>query len=67
MPHNGEQMRTIEVEAVTREEAIKKALKMLHANKQQVEIKVLKEEHRGLFGMEGAEPAKVRVTLKDTE
>jgi spoIIIJ-associated protein len=56
---------TIEVEAVTIEEAIRKALKTLHAKKQQVTIEVLKEEHKGLFGMEGAEPAKIRVTLKD--
>lgn len=56
---------TIEVEAVSVEEAIKKALKTLHVNKQAVDIKVLKEEHKGLFGMEGAETAKIRVTLKD--
>lgn len=58
---------TIEVEAVTIEEAIRKALKTLQAKKQQVEIEVLKEEHKGLFGMEGAELAKIRVTLKENE
>jgi predicted RNA-binding protein Jag len=55
---------TIEVEATTREEAIRKALKTLHAHKKDVTIKVLKEEHKGLFGMEGAKLAKIKVTLK---
>ncbi len=54
----------IEVEAPTVEDAIKKALNILHAQKKEVSIKVLKEEHKGLFGMEGAEPAKIRVTIK---
>ena len=56
---------TIEIEAITVEEAIKKALKKLHATKKEVTIDVLKEEHKGLFGMEGAEPAKIRATLKE--
>ena len=55
---------TIEVEAVTVEEAIKKALKTLQAREKEVTIEILKEEHKGLFGMEGAERAKIRVTMK---
>ena len=55
----------IEVEAITVAEAIKTALKTLHAKKQGVSIEVLKEEHKGLFGMEGAEKAKIRVKLKN--
>lgn len=55
---------TIEVEAVTVEEAIRKALQTLHAKKKEVEITVLKEEHKGLFGMAGAEHAKIKATLK---
>ena len=55
---------TIEVEGITVEDAIKKALKHLHATKKEVTIKVLKEEHKGLFGMEGAERAKIKATLK---
>ena len=58
--------KTIELEDITVEKAIKKALKMLHVKKQDVTITVLKEEHKGLFGMEGAEPAKIRVTLRHT-
>ena len=56
--------KTIEVEDVTVEAAIKKALKTLQAKKQEVNITVLKEEHKGLFGMEGADLAKIKVTLK---
>jgi len=54
----------IEVEAKTTHEAIKIALKKLKAKKEDVEIKILREEHKGLFGMAGAEPAKIKVTLK---
>jgi len=57
------QPQKIEVEAPTVEDSIKKALNILHAQKKEVSIKVLKEEHKGLFGMEGAEPAKIRATV----
>lgn len=62
--NQAENVQEIEVEAVTIEEAIRKALKTLQASKDQVTIKVLKEEHKGLFGMEGAELAKIKVMLK---
>lgn len=61
-----DRIKTIEVEAVTVEAAIRKALKSLGARKKDVMIEVLNEEHKGLFGMEGADPAKIRVTLKGT-
>jgi len=54
----------IEVEAKTTKEAIKIALKKLKANKEDVEIKILREEHKGLFGMEGAEPAKIKAVIR---
>ena len=57
-------MKEIEVEAKSAKEAIEIALKKLRAKKDEVEIKILREEHKGLFGMEGSEKAKVRVTLK---
>jgi spoIIIJ-associated protein len=57
---------TIEVEAKTVKEAINSALKKLHATEEEVTIKVLKEEQKGLFGMQGAETAKVRVTRSET-
>lgn len=56
--------KSIEIEAKTTQEAIKMALKKLKVKKEDVEIKVLREEHKGLFGMEGAELAKIKITIK---
>ncbi len=56
--------RIIEVEAKTTKEAIRIALEKLKVKKEDVEIKILREEHKGLFGMEGAEPAKIKVIVK---
>ncbi len=59
---------SIEVEASTAEEAIKKALKQLKLPRSKVKIEVLSDEEKGLFGMPGAKPAKVRVsTIKEQE
>jgi spoIIIJ-associated protein len=55
---------SVEVEGKTVEEAVKKALKELGLARSKVKIEVLSEEKKGLFGMPGAKPAKVRVTLK---
>jgi len=57
------QQKTIEVEGSTVEEAIKKALKELKLSRDKVKIEVLTEEERGLFGMPGAQPARVRITI----
>jgi len=54
---------SIEVEGKTTEEAIKKALKELKLPRNKVKIEVLSEEAKGLFGMPGAKPAKIRVTI----
>jgi spoIIIJ-associated protein len=56
----------IEVEGATVKEAIKKALKQLGVKKEQAIIEILSEEKKGLFGMEGAKPAKIRARLKDS-
>ena len=56
--------KSIEIEGPTTKEAIKKALRFLNVPRDSVIIKVLCEEKKGLFGMEGAKPAKVKVTLK---
>lgn len=53
---------SIEVEGKTVEEAIKNALQELKVSRNKVKIEVLSEEQKGLFGMPGAKPAKVRVT-----
>lgn len=55
---------SIEVEAKTTKEAIGIALKKLRAKKEDVDIKILREECKGLFGMEGSTPAKIKVTLR---
>jgi len=56
--------RSIEVEAKSTKEAIQMALEKLGTKRKNVEIKILREPHKGLFGMEGAEPAKIKATLK---
>ena len=55
---------SIEIEGKTVEEAVKVALSDLQLPRNKVKIEVLSEEKKGLFGMPGAKPAKVRVTLK---
>ena len=53
---------SIEVEGKTVEDAIKKALATLKLPREKVKIEVLSEEEKGLFGMPGAKPAKVRIS-----
>ena len=57
---------SIEIEDKTVEAAIKTALKKLNLPRNQVEIEILSEGEKGLFGMPGVRPAKVRVTRKKT-
>ncbi len=54
----------IEIEGETVEAAIKSALKKLNLPRSQVEIEILFEGEKGLFGMPGGKPAKVRVSPK---
>lgn len=56
--------KSIEVEGASVEEAIKRALEILKVSRDEINVKVVCEEKRGLFGMEGAKPAKIKVTLK---
>lgn len=56
--------KSIEIEGSTVEDAIKKALKVFDVSREALNIKVMCEEKRGLFGMAGAKPAKIKVTLK---
>lgn len=55
--------KSIEVEGKTVEEAIKKALKELKLPRQKVKIEVQSEGEKGLFGMPGAKPAKIKVSI----
>ena len=54
---------SIEAEGQTVEEAIQKALQELKISRNKVRIDILSEEQKGLFGMPGAKPAKIRVSL----
>lgn len=60
-------MESIEIEGRTVEEAIKRALRQLKVKRAEVEIKIVSEETKGLFGMPGAKPAKIRVTAVGKE
>jgi len=51
----------IEFEGGSVEEAISKALKV---SRNEIIIKVVSEEKKGLFGMEGEKPAKIKVSFK---
>ncbi|MCM8791864.1 MAG: Jag N-terminal domain-containing protein [Candidatus Omnitrophica bacterium] len=52
---------SIEIEAKTVEEAIKKGLKKIKLPREEIKIEILKEEEAGLFKMPGAQRAKIRV------
>jgi len=56
---------TKEFEGVSVEKAIQKALKELKITRDKIQIQVLSEEEKGLFGMSGAKPAKIRVSIKE--
>ena len=58
-----EELRFLEVEGSTPVEAINKAIAILGVTRKEVKVKILSEEDRGLFGMAGVHPAKVRVSL----
>ncbi len=57
-------MESIEVEAKTIEDALKIALGRLGSTKDKVEVRILREPKKGLFGMEGAQSAKIKVIVK---
>ena len=53
-----------EFEGTTVEEAIRKAVIELRVSKDKMDVKVVCEEKKGLFGMRGAKLAKIKVVLK---
>ena len=57
----------VEVEGKTVEEAVEKALKELKLPRNRVKIESLSEGKKGLFGMAGAKPAKVRVSVIESK
>ena len=60
-------MRTYEAEARTVEEAINLALEKLGASIGEVDIQVIHEGSKGLFGFFGSRQAKVKLTIKQDE
>ncbi len=60
-------MKSVEKSAKTQEEAIQAALDELNVSITDVDIKVLDEGSKGLFGLFGSKPARVLVTLKSSE
>jgi spoIIIJ-associated protein len=57
--------KTIDIDGFTVEDAIQKALKILKVSRDSIHVKVVCEEKKGLFGMGGSKPAKIKVTLKN--
>lgn len=64
MKINKKKHKIIEVEGMTVEDAIKKALDFLKVPREALVIKIVSEEKKGLFGMAGAKSAKIKVFLK---
>lgn len=60
-------MKDYEVSARTIEEAISQGLEHLGVSISDVTVDVLEEGSKGLFGLFGSRPAKVRLTLKEDE
>jgi spoIIIJ-associated protein len=59
-------VQAIEKTAKTIQEAVEKALEELGIAREDAEIEVLEEPSKGLFGLLGAKPARVRIGLRNT-
>ena len=60
-------MRQYEASAKTKEEAIEIGLQELGVSIGDVDVLVVEEGSKGLFGLFGSRPVKVRLTVKDSE
>ena len=58
-------MRTVETTGKTVEEAVQAALISLKLEKKDVDIEIISEGSKGLFGFLGAKVAKVKVSAKE--
>ncbi|MFH1259109.1 MAG: Jag N-terminal domain-containing protein [Elusimicrobiota bacterium] len=58
-------MMELEVQGIDVEEAIKKGLALLNTERENIIVKILDEGSPGLFGLEGAKPARVKLLLKE--
>lgn len=59
-------MKSVEATGKTVDEAIESALLEMELSREDVDYQVVEEGSKGLFGIFGSRPAKVRVTEKDT-
>lgn len=59
-------MKQIETEGVSKDEAIREALKLLGVGSDRVEVEVLEEGSKGFLGIFGGKMARVRVRVKET-
>lgn len=57
-------VQSVEFEGTDVEDAIRKAINHFSVSREDLSIKIVCEEKKGLFGMEGAKPAKIKVSLK---
>src|SRR3712207_8903489 len=58
-------MRSLDMSGKTVDEAVEKALTELNVTKDKVEIKVIDEGSKGIFGIFKTKDAKVHVTIKE--
>lgn len=59
--------RELEFEGGSVEEAIGHALEELKVSRDDIIVKIVCEEKKGLFGMEGAKLAKIKIKLKNKQ
>ncbi|NIM19333.1 MAG: KH domain-containing protein [Candidatus Latescibacteria bacterium] len=57
--------KSVEASGKTIEQALQKALKELEAKPEEVDIEILPEAHKGLFGLFGPKTVSIRVSLRD--
>ncbi len=57
-------VQSVEFEGADVEEAVRKALEHFNVSREELSIKIVCEEKKGLFGMQGAKLAKIKVHLK---
>lgn len=58
-------MKIVEKTGKTIDEAIGLALRDLNASREEVEVDILEEASKGIFGLIGVKPARIKVTLKE--
>ena len=57
--------KSFEFEGSSVEDAVIQAMTKLKVSREAIIFKVVSEEQKGLFGMQGAKPAKIIVKIKD--